>query len=315
MDKPTKTLTKHEQAAQFLASGIAVIPLRHRGKEPESGMMGGTWEKYRQELPTEYDVTRWLYSGWQNYGVVAGWRNLAVIDFDDADAYEIWRGWFDLLNKHVEVYPVPYIVKTSRGAHVYVSMPGAGDMANEKRRGVDLKFHGYVVGPGSIHPTGAEYRAITEFRLVEVYSLDTILPPELFPKIDCGPSCGHLGPLQGQLSPQIDGLKPVSDYDPFQMAMFAGDMDLIGTVKARVRIETMFGEIHQTSRDGRWYATLCPFHDDHNPSAWIDTRRQLFGCNSCGFKPMDVINLYARQHNMPESEAVTAMAKEIGVWG
>jgi len=39
-------MTKLGQAKQFLHNGIAVIPLRHRGKEPESAMMGGTWERY-----------------------------------------------------------------------------------------------------------------------------------------------------------------------------------------------------------------------------------------------------------------------------
>jgi len=77
----------------------------------------------------------------------------------------------------------------------------------------------------------------------------------------------------------------------------------------------MFPKVHKTSSDGRWLATLCPFHDDKSPSAWIDTRRQLFGCNACNFKPMDAINLYARLHGMSDSNAVVAMAKELQVWG
>jgi hypothetical protein len=51
------------------------------------------------------------------------------------------------------------------------------------------------------------------------------------------------------------------------------------------------------------------------PSFWIDTRRQLCGCQVCGMKPMDAVNLYARMHNMSESASVSAMAKEVGVWG
>lgn len=310
-----ETCAKLGQALEFLKSGIAVIPLRHRGKEPESAMMGGTWEKYRTALPTEYDVTRWLYSNWQNYGVVAGWHDLVIIDFDDRDAYEMWRGWFDLLNKHTQVYPMPYIVKTARGAHVYISMLAAGELANEKRRGVDLKFHGYVVGPGSIHPSGAMYEAITEFRLIDVFSLDTILPLDLFPKIDPSHSGGQIDGifLDAVSTPNVN-LAPTA-YDPFRMAMFAGQTDLIGIVKAHVKIESFFSKIQRTSADGRWYATRCPFHDDHNPSMWIDIKRQICGCNSCKFKPMDVINLYARIHNMDESTAISAMAKELGVWG
>jgi len=71
----------------------------------------------------------------------------------------------------------------------------------------------------------------------------------------------------------------------------------------------------KTSADGRWLAARCPFHDDKKPSFWIDVRRQLCGCQVCGMKPMDAVNLYARMHNMSESASVSAMAKEVGVWG
>jgi hypothetical protein len=53
-------MSKINYAKRFLQNGIAVIPLRHRGKEPESAMMGGTWERYKTELPTEYQVACWL---------------------------------------------------------------------------------------------------------------------------------------------------------------------------------------------------------------------------------------------------------------
>lgn len=302
-----------KNAQKFIKSGIAVIPLRHRGKEPESAMMGGTWEKYQHSMPTEYDVTCWLASGWQNYGVVAGWQGLAVIDFDDQQAFDIWWDWFLLLNKHGEVYPMPYIVKTARGAHVYIV---TGEGANEKRRGVDLKYHGYVVGPGSIHPNGTQYVPLTEYRLIEAFSLDTILPVELFPpmpKNDCSPSCGQ---IDGNfVSPESYNQLPL-EYDPFSAASSANsDLDLITKVKGAVRIENLFAQVKRTSHDGRWYATKCPFHDDKNPSAWVDVQRQLFGCNTCGFKPMDAINLYARMHRVTESDAVSMLAREVGVWG
>jgi hypothetical protein len=273
--------------------------------------MGGSWERYRTILSTSADIHRWLYSDWQNYGVVCGWQNLAVIDFDDMNAFALWFDWFMLLNKHEQVYPMPFIVRTARGAHVYVRLYDDG--ANEKRRGVDLKRHGYVVGPGCLHPSGTVYEPITPFTLIDVYDINTFLPLDLFPKIAPEPSCGQIDGLQMDLSTGADVAK-FGDYDPYQMAMFGGT-DLITTVKQRVRIETMFADVRRTSADGRWLVTLCPFHPDKNPSAWIDTRRQLFGCNACGMKPMDAINLFARLHNVSESEAVSMMAKEIGVWG
>jgi hypothetical protein len=300
--------TKLEFAQMFQKQGISVIPLRHRGKEPDIA----TWECYKSILSTNQEIHQWLYSGWNNYGVVAGWKNLAFIDFDDMNTFALWFDWFALLNKHAEVYPMPYIVRTSRGAHVYVRLYGEG--ANEKRRGLDLKRHGYVVGPGCLHPSGTQYAPITEFRLIDVFDLDTFLPLDLFPRVAPSASCGQIGVFDGVLSTGDYGAV-VEDYDPYQMAMFGGQTDLIATVKQRVRIESMFASVRKTSTDGRWLVTLCPFHSDSNPSMWIDTKRQLCGCHTCAMKPMDSINLFARMHNISESAAVSAMAKELGVWG
>lgn len=297
-------ITKLQMAQTFLAMGIAVIPLRHRGKEPQ---LIASWEKYKSELPTQYDLVKWFGSGWQNYGVVCGWNFLAVIDFDTREAFDLWHGFYT--QYLLRVYEVmPYMVKTNRGAHVYVRMPGGGN--NQKRRGVDVKFHGYVVGPGSTHPSGAVYEPMNhEYVFPDVFSLDTLLPVELFPPVAENVVTVPMSPIQ-------EPLPLHTEYDAFQSASLVADgADLITKVKNAVRIENLFSNIRRTSSDGRWFVTLCPFHDDHNPSMWIDARRQLCGCETCKMKPMDSINLYARMHNLSESLAVTELAKVAGVWG
>lgn len=299
-------MTRLDYAKKFLQSGIAVIPLRHRGKEPESKMTGGSWDQYRHSQPTEYDLLKWLGSNWQNYGVVCGWNNLAVIDFDEWDAYEIWKSWFDLLNKHGEVYPVPYTVKTARGAHVYVRMPVGG--VNQKRRGVDVKFNGFVVGPESIHPSGKVYTAMNdEFCFPEVFSLDTLLPVELFPYVIPDASTSRIEPIEMPLLKKAE--------NAFEQVNLLSGLDLINRIKQTVRIENMLpGQLKRTSGDGRWYSVVCPFHADHKPSMWVDVRRQLCGCEVCRMKPMDAINLYARMKQLSNADAVLQMAEEIGVW-
>ncbi|MCX6057760.1 MAG: bifunctional DNA primase/polymerase [Chloroflexi bacterium] len=299
-------MKKLEFAQLFRTMGIAVIPLRHRGKEPASHMMGGTWEKYKTTLPAEYDVMNWLYSDWHNYGVVAGWGNLAMIDFDDQQAYEIWKAYFVTLRG---LYGSPFIVRSARGAHVYIRL--FGNYANQKRRGVDVKVHGYCVGPGSVHPSGAIYTAENfNFEFPEVYDLDTLIPTELFPHVAAAP-CE--APVQLDFTP---ARKAVA-YDPFEVANSASGvalgLDIVTKVKQAVRIENMFSERVQTSGDGRWWAVKCLFHDDKSPSAWIDTRMQLYGCQVCNMKPMDAINLYSRQHGVVDSVAVRMMAAEMGV--
>ena len=303
-------MKKIDSAREFLSMGIATIPLRHRGKEPETAMIGGTWERYKDHLPTEYELLRWLGSDWQNYGVVCGWDNLAVIDFDTADAFAVWCEYRDhYLMRIYELQQQPYTVQSARGAHVYIRL--YGDYQNQRRRGIDVKVHGYVVGAGSIHPTGTEYQEIhPKKHFPQVFDLDTWLPVELFPKIAPEASTGHLEAL-----PMVFDNLSNGTYDPFAQATRAADLDLLSIVKSSVRIEHLFPQAVRTSADGRWLACACPFHDDKKPSAWIDTRRQLFGCQVCGFRPMDSVNLYARMHNMSDKEAVSAMAKAAGVWG
>ena len=305
-------MSRINYAQRFLENGIAVIPLRHRGKEPESAMMGGSWERYKTELPTEYQIKCWFVSNWQNYGVVAGWDNLAMIDFDNAEAFAVWQTYYDQhLVRIYELKTPPFIVKSARGAHVYIRLYGTE--ANQKRAGVDVKVHGYCVGPESVHPSGAVYTAMgSEFHFPEVFHLDTWLPPELFPQVAPSLSVGHLEALSMTFDKPSQG-----DYDPFAVASgkSAVGLDLLSTVKASVRIENMFPDAIKTSADGRWLAARCPFHDDKNPSFWIDTRRQLCGCQVCGMKPMDAVNLYSRLHSISDRDAVSAMAREVGVWG
>jgi len=303
-------MTKLGQTQNFLKLGIATIPLRHRGKEPEAAMMGGAWERYKDHLPTEYDLLRWFGSGWQNYGVVCGWDNLAVIDFDNADQYAVWLDYYNqYLVRIYELECPPYTVQSARGAHVYIRL--YGDYQNQRRRGIDVKVHGYVVGAGCVHPTGTEYQEIhPKKHFPQVFDLDTWLPVELFPKIAPEASTGHLEAL-----PMVFDNLSNATYDPFAQATQATELDLLSIVKSSVRIEHLFPQATKTSADGRWLACACPFHEDNRPSAWIDTRRQLFGCNVCGFRPMDSVNLYARMHNMSDRDAVSAMARDAGVWG
>jgi DNA primase len=82
----------------------------------------------------------------------------------------------------------------------------------------------------------------------------------------------------------------------------------VDDVKRRISILELLPEAFPSGGNGRWYKVRCPFHDDRKASGWIDTREQLFGCHVCGFKPLDVINLYARLNNMSNAQALEALA-------
>lgn len=298
-------MTKLNFALEFLKNKISLIPIYHRNKKPDTSLIGGTWEQYCTTPNTEYELISWLASGWLNYGVVAGWNNLVVIDFDSLEFFEIWKLW-SAMNNTQYVADAAFKVATSRGIHVYVTT--SAPVCNDKRVGIDVQAQRkFVVGPGSVHPSGVTYEAIGAMTFPLVENIESILPLDLFPRVVREHVIGSM--------PIVEMQSNNTEYDAFQVAMFGDHLDLISKVKSAVRIESMFANVRPTSNDGRWLVTLCPFHDDHNPSFWIDTRRQICGCATCLMKPMDVINLYSRMHNIPESAAVKEMAKKVGVWG
>ena len=299
-----------QYATEFVTLGISVIPLHHRSKKVDVSLTSGTWEQYTTASNTEYELSRWLGSGWLNYGVVAGWGNLVVIDFDSMFYFEIWKLWAASQPTYTQyVVANSFKVLTRRGVHVYITTkePIANGKRIAKEGGIDIQAQRkYVVGPGSAHPNGHVYEPIGEMVFSCVSDIESVLPIDLFPLVVAEPETGSMPPVE--ITTQH------TEYDAYQSAMGQG-LDLISKVKRAVRIETFFADASKSSADGRWYKTICPFHDDKNPSAWIDLKRQLFGCQVCGFKPMDAINIYSRMHNVTESAAVTMMAREVGVWG
>jgi len=67
---------------------------------------------------------------------------------------------------------------------------------------------------------------------------------------------------------------------------------------------------------GRYYLGKCPFHPDKHPSFWLDAELGLANCfrpDCGGEKPMDVINLYARYHNITNRQAIFDLCDELGI--
>jgi len=294
-------------AKQFIELGISVMPLYHRSKEP----MLPAWGHLQTQQPdTEY-LVQWFATDWCNYAVICGWCNLVVIDFDNMFYFDIWREWCGM-SSDTQYLSQAFQVRTRQGMHVYVctETPACNDKRISIKGGIDVQAQGkYVVGPLSTHPSGHVYAPIGELVFPVVANIETILPLDLFPRV------AHEQTVFNGVAPEFATTNTeYQTFDAYQAAMFPSAMDLIAKVKSRVRIETLFAGVQRSSADGRWLKALCPFHADAHQSAWIDVQRQLAGCQVCGMKPMDAINLYARMHNVNESVAVSQLAEECGVW-
>jgi hypothetical protein len=278
-------------ATRFWDTGIAVIPVRYKDKRPSVA-----WEKYKTELPTRDDLASW-FSRPTNYGVMCGWQSLIVLDFDDLAEYQQWVHWCRVNKIRINTLQV----LSSRGVHVYLRQANAG--RNKKVGKIDIKTTGYVLGPGSIHPSGAEYRAIRDTMMFPlIQTLSDVLPAHLLTQ--------YTEHTPGVVVPQVQ-TSAVSD--PWQVVNTPGvpSRSLVEKIKATYHVEDFFGD-KQSTGGSRWYLTRCPLHEDSSPSMWIDVAHQLVGCFAgCTPKPLDVINLYARLHGLSNELAIFEMSKSV----
>jgi len=295
----------YDSAMQFLKMGISIIPLYHRSKVP----MLPSWEPYTKFLHTEQEARSWFSTDWLNYAVICGWCNLVVLDFDTFELFDLWRAVmkYEGLNW---VVATSFKVITAHGIHVYLRTTEHAE--NEKRisrsRGIDVQAQGrYVVGPGCVHPSGTQYVPVGELHLVEVPNVETILPVDLFPCVTA--ECTKFNGV----APEFVSTHTEYQSDPYAVASM-DCTDLISKIKASVRIESLFSGVQRSSTDGRWLKALCPFHDDKHQSAWIDVRRQIAGCQVCGMRPMDCIDVFGRMYNLDARAAILRLAEKIGIW-
>jgi len=137
--------------------GLSVIPVprpdaHHDGKKPIIA-----WRDYQHRLPTDDEITAWFATP-QNLGIITGAiSGVVVVDADSPDAVT----W---IRKRMPY--TPWQTKTARGYHLWYRHPDlpvrnrARIATGSGRLALDVRGDGgYVIGPGSMHATGAIYRA------------------------------------------------------------------------------------------------------------------------------------------------------------
>lgn len=294
-----------ERTYEFLNNGIGIIPITFRDKRPDFTLLkdgnSSSWEKYKTSLPNTELLDVWFTHGFHNYGVITGWSNLVVLDFDNYTEWIRWRMWASSKETAAHVANHAYQVKTARGVHVYIRINN--QERARKIQNIDIKsMGGYVLGAGSVHPSGAVYTALREtlyFPLVNI--LSDVLPAALLIHDT------SITPHNTQYAANI--------ADPWETASHPKVYtdDLVKKIRKTVRIESFFPNAVSTSANSRWLMTVCPFHDDKNPSFWLDTQRQICGCHTkCTDKPLDVINLFSKLYSVNNTEAIWALAKMLG---
>lgn len=294
------------QAEHWLAGGIAPIPIRARDKRPAR-----EWLPYQTELPTYADLVSWFGNGSDlNLGVVCGWLNLAVLDFDTLERYSRWLRWAIQRGGVTENFARhTYQVRTGRGMHVYTYSRHRQRNRPLRGFGIDIKgAGGYVLAPPSIHPNGEQYTPFgrPDAPILLSSEMSDVLPAEMLIEAAQAdpPEEMHFAPAP-----------PPSSSDPWSVAANARDFDRargLARIKGAFRIEDRFPQRVRSDKTGRWFLARCPLHEDRNPSFWIDTSRQLCGCHAgCTTKPMDYIDLFGRVCNISNEDAIRYLSRSL----
>lgn len=89
--------------------------------------------------------------------------------------------------------------------------------------------------------------------------------------------------------------------------------ETIDTIKYRADIVSVANGLGlNLKKQGRLYAAVCPFHDDHDPSLKINQQTGTFNCYVCGAHG-DVFDLVMKLRNCDFIEAAKELAKQYGV--
>lgn len=198
----------------------------------------------------------------------------AILDFDDPDLYTFWANKFPKESQ-------TYTERTPRGGyHVFGHVWAESLKGLVFVKGVELKLVALIApsvidGKPYIRGTGDILPMDAKIVFSPLMQKPIIPPPAPRSIIRAG------GNLQ----------KIKSAYHC---------LDVIREVNPKIKVRV----------SQRFLSLCCPFHDDKEPSFWILSDRNLWGCHACGTRG-DVINLYARLHGITNTEAIREMGKTL----
>ena len=148
-----------DRTIAYYGLGFNLIPLKSKDKTPAI-----PWKRYQQNRVEASELRKWLNNEKANYnfGIVAG--NVSGVVIVDADSPEA-SAWC-----HENLPSTPMRTKTKKGEHLYFKHPGVKVPNGVKLKGLALDVRGdggYVVAPGSTHPSGFVYEEHGDWSSIE----------------------------------------------------------------------------------------------------------------------------------------------------
>lgn len=157
----------YQTARRLAGMGLSIIPLHPwdrikliEGHEKQLGKSPciKSWMDFMGRRATDAELRDWFDGHTdRNLAIVCGAiSGFVVVDADSDEAI----AWVE-----ANLPPTPMMTRTTKGIHYWFRHPGVhvGNRARIKGTKLDIKGdRGYVVAPGSIHPSGRLYEALGE---------------------------------------------------------------------------------------------------------------------------------------------------------
>ena len=90
------------------------------------------------------------------------------------------------------------------------------------------------------------------------------------------------------------------------------DNSIVNQVQQANDIVDVISEHVGLKRKGREMVGLCPFHDDHRPSLYVNATKQIFKCFACGAGG-DVFKFVQMRENLTFPQAIERLAERAGI--
>lgn len=262
--------------------GLRVIPIEPFAKKPAK-----PWSEYSSRPASPDELATWDASNC-NVGIICGAASgIVVLDVDSPEA--------QVAVDELELPATP-CVKTAKGMHYYFKSP-EGEIRNRvKIAGLQLDFRGdggYVVGPGSIHPSGAMYKWVVSPQDVPFAELPIAVLELLAHRqregaryegatADGIENCGKFGPyLCDALATAVDAVRNAGEGARNDSLFRAGVRLANDVAAAQVEWSPFADGLKRTALEkgltpNETEATLasCWKTGSATPTPWIETARQ-----------------------------------------
>lgn len=168
----------------------------------------GSWKKWQTAKPSDAQITQWIMQHPNcNFAIATG-KEIDVVDADDEAAIE----WVQQ-----NLTRTPWVVRTGKGAHFYyqvnenLTLKNSADVSAK----IDTRgFGGYVVAPGSKHPSGRVYALeidpqwpVDNVRDLPCLSADDLEKIAGYKRTSLGGAGGNLAGFTAQPLAQVAGVQ------------------------------------------------------------------------------------------------------------